>query len=62
MYLQSQIRSIDRQMNIIYKCPWTGKVILTVDIEAIRLLNGETPCPYCETVHPLPICPRETSK
>jgi len=46
-------------MSLIYKCPFSGKVILTVDVNVVRTLNGETPCPHCDTVHPLAICPRE---
>ena len=47
-------------MSIIYKCPFTNKQILEVDVEALKVERiYETPCPYCKTVHPLPICPRE---
>ena len=46
-------------MNLIYKCPFTSKVILTVDVEVVGTLNGETPCPDCKTSHPLSICIRE---
>jgi len=45
---------------IIYKCPFAGKIILTVDsISTLRYIGNMTPCPYCHTSHPLAICPRE---
>ena len=46
-------------MKLRYRCPFTNKIILEADIEAIRFLNGKTPCPDCGVIHPLPICPRE---
>ena len=49
-------------MNLIYKCPFTGKVILTADVEVMRFIGKETPCPDCKTSHPLPICPRGIEK
>lgn len=45
-------------MRLIYKCPFVNKVILERDFPLPEIIT-ETPCPYCNEDHPLPICPRE---
>jgi len=49
----------NKKTEIAYKCPFTRKVILTVDSKALRFIENETPCPDCKISHPLSICPRE---
>jgi len=50
-------------MEIRYRCPFTGQIILTIDdYSTLRVIGNTTPCPTCKTSHPIMICPKEVVK